>query len=98
MFNFIYLLLSADSAVPPAMNVSFWKNEEFTDLTLQAKRVYDQDARAALYEQAQVIFHEEAPWVPLAHSVVTVPVLTSVHDFVIYPTGSRVFQRVWIDQ
>ena len=96
--NFIYLLLSADSAVPPAMNVSFWKNEEFTDLTLQAKRVYDQDARAALYEQAQVIFHEEAPWVPLAHSVVTVPVLTSVHDFVIYPTGSRVFQRVWIDQ
>lgn len=96
--NFIYLLLSADSAVPPAMNVSFWKNQEFTDLTLQAKRVYDQDARAALYEQAQVIFHEEAPWVPLAHSVVTVPVLTSVHDFVIYPTGSRVFQRVWIDQ
>ncbi len=96
--NFIYLLLSADSAVPPAMNISFWRNEEFTNLTLEAKRVYDQDARAKLYEQAQVIFHEEAPWVPIAHSVVTVPVLNTVHGFVIYPTGSRVFQRVWIDQ
>lgn len=96
--NFIYLLLSADSAVPPAMNISFWKNEEFTRLTREAKAVYDQDVRAELYKQAQVIFHEEAPWVPIAHSVVTVPVRTNVHGFVIYPTGKRVFQRVWIDQ
>ena len=96
--NFIYLLLSADSAIPPAMNISFWKDREFTDLTLEAKRVYDQDARAELYEQAQVIFHDQAPWVPIAHSVVTVPVRTNVHGFMIYPTGSRVFQRVWIDQ
>jgi ABC-type transport system substrate-binding protein len=96
--NFIYLLLSADSAAVPAMNISFWRNQEFTDLTLQAKRVYDQDARAELYKQAQVIFHEEAPWVPIAHSVVTVPVRSNVKDFVIYPTGSRVFQRVWLDQ
>ncbi len=96
--NFIYLLLSADSAEIPAMNISYWRNQEFTDLTLQAKRIYDQDARAELYREAQVIFHEEAPWVPIAHSVVTVPVRTNVHNFVIYPTGSRVFQRVWIDQ
>lgn len=96
--NFIYLLLSADSAVPPAMNISFWKNEEFTDLTRRAKTIYDQEARAELYMEAQEIFHEEAPWVPIAHSVVTVPVRNYVRNFVIYPTGKRVFQRVWLDK
>ncbi|MBN2050242.1 MAG: ABC transporter substrate-binding protein [Spirochaetales bacterium] len=95
--NFLFVLLSIPAATPPAGNIAYWKNEEFTDLITQAKETFDQDVRTRLYRQAQEVFHEEAPWVTIAHSVVTVPVRSHVRDFVIYPTGKRVFQRVWLD-
>ncbi len=96
--NFLWVLLSEPAAIPPAGNIAMWKNSEFTDLCRQAKEVADQDAREALYREAQEIFHEEAPWVPIAHSVVTVPAKTNVKDFVIYPTGKRVFKHVWLEK
>ncbi len=96
--NFLFVLLSIPAAQIPAGNIAFWKNEEFNDLVVQAKETFDQDERTRLYEEAQEVFHEDAPWVTLAHSVVTVPVRNHVKDFVIYPTGKRVFQRVWIEE
>lgn len=95
--NFLWVLLSEPAAIPPAGNIAMWKNAEFTDLCRQAKTTADQDVRDSLYRQAQVVFHEEAPWVPLAHSIVTVPAKDSVKNFVIYPTGKRVFKHVWIE-
>jgi len=95
--NFLWVLLSEPAAIPPACNIAMWKNAEFTDLCRQAKEVADQATRAELYRKAQVIFHEEAPWVPIAHSVVTVPAKESVKNFVIYPTGKRVFKHVWLE-
>lgn len=93
--NFLFVLLSIPAANAGG-NIAFWRNEEFNDLIVEAKQTFDQDRRAELYMQAQEIFHEEAPWVTLAHSVVTVPVGSNVRNFVIYPTGKRVFQRVWL--
>src|SRR6056297_3203617 len=90
--NFLFVLLSIPAAEVPAGNIAFWKNKEFNDRIVQAKETFDQAERTRLYEEAQEIFHEEAPWVPIAHSVVTVPVRSHVRDFVIYPTGKRVFQ------
>lgn len=94
--NFLWVLLSESAAEKPAGNIAFWKNSEFTALCAQAKEEMDPAKRTELYEQAQVIFHEEAPWVPIAHSIVSEPMKESVMDFVLYPTGSRVFQNVWI--
>jgi len=96
--NFLWVLLSAPSAVPPAGNIAFWKNAEFTALIKEAKEIADVARRTELYRQAQVIFHEEAPWVPIAHSVVTVPARTSVKNFKISPTGTRVFKSVWLEK
>jgi ABC-type transport system substrate-binding protein len=95
--NFLFVLLSA-AAADAGGNIAFWRNDEFNELIIEAKETFDQDRREELYEQAQVLFHEDAPWVTLAHSVVTVPVRSNVRDFVIYPTGKRVFQRVWLDR
>jgi peptide/nickel transport system substrate-binding protein len=95
--NFLFVLLSA-AAADAGGNIAFWRNPQFNELIIEAKETFDQDRRTELYEEAQVIFEEDAPWVPLAHSVVTVPVRTSVRNFVIYPTGKRVFQRVWLEQ
>ncbi len=95
--NFLFVLLSIPAAEVPAGNIAFWKNVEFNDLVVEAKETFDRERRTELYRQAQVVFHDDAPWVPLAHSVVTVPVRNNVENFVIYPTGKRVFQRVWLD-
>ena len=95
--NFLWVLLSAPSAVPPAGNIAFWKNDEFTALIKEAVETTDVAKRTQLYEDAQVIFHEEAPWVPIAHSIVTVPASNAVQNFKISPTGTRVFKSVWLE-
>ncbi len=95
--NFLWVLLSAPAAELPAGNIALWKDANFTDLIKRAKETTDQAERTRLYEEAQVVFHEEAPWVPIAHSVVTVPAKDSVKDFVIYPTGKRVFKHVYLE-
>jgi peptide/nickel transport system substrate-binding protein len=96
--NFLWVLLSAPAAEVPAGNIAFWKNDEFTSLIKQAKETADQAKRTQLYEQAQVIFHEEAPWVTIAHSVVVEPMKKTVEGFVLYPTGKRYFAPVWLNQ
>ena len=96
--NFLWVLLSAPAAEPPAGNIAGWKNAEFTALIKEAKETMDQDRRTELYKQAQVIFKEEAPWLTIAHSVVSVPMKSSVQGFHIYPTGKRVFRGVWIEK
>jgi peptide/nickel transport system substrate-binding protein len=96
--NFMWVLLSAPSAVTPAAgNIAIWKNDEFTALIKEAKETADVARRTELYMDAQVVFHEEAPWVPIAHSVVTVPMTTAVQNFEISPTGTRVFKSVWLE-
>jgi ABC-type transport system substrate-binding protein len=96
--NFLFLLLSIPSAQIPAMNVSFWKDKAYNDLVVEAKETADVAKRTQLYMQAQVIFHEECPWVPIAHSVVVEPMKNSVEGFLLYPTGKRVFKDVWLNQ
>jgi dipeptide transport system substrate-binding protein len=91
--NFLYVLLSCDAAQDGA-NRARWCYEPFDDLLIQAKRTADQAARTALYEQAQVIFKEQAPWVTIAHSVVFKPVRNEVVGFKISPFGGHYFYGV----
>ena len=48
-----------------------WCNEQFDALIQKAAALTDQAERAKLYEQAQVIMHDEAPFFLIAHSVVS---------------------------
>ena len=90
--SFLYVLLSIQSTNKPAQNYAFWKNEKFNSLITQAKETVDKDKRTKLYKEAQVIFHEEAPWVPIAHSVVVEPMKKSVMDFKLSPMSKREFR------
>ncbi len=94
--NFLNVLLSSTAAEKPAGNISFWRNEEFTDLIAKAKEDSNYSSRVKYYKKAQVIFEKECPWVPIAHSLVTEPMKKTVMGFVLYPTGKRVFRKVWI--
>ena len=97
--NFLNVLLSKHAAmVKPAQNRAFWKNDEFTALIDQAKEITNIAERTKLYEQAQVIFEEEAPWKPLAHSIVVEPMLKNVHGFKLDPLGKRRFKEVWLSK
>jgi dipeptide transport system substrate-binding protein len=90
--NFLGVLLGCDAV--GNTNRARWCNKEYDDLIKQAKRITNQDERAALYAKAQEIFKREAPWVTVAHSVVFKPVRKEVKDFRIDPFGGHMFYGV----
>ena len=94
--NFMFVLLGCKAA--SGANRARWCYEPFDDLLRQAKQIDDQAQRTALYEQAQVIFKEQAPWITIAHSVVFKPVREEVVDFRIDPLGGHVFYGVDLAQ
>jgi dipeptide transport system substrate-binding protein len=91
--NFLFVLLGCEAAKNGA-NRARWCNKQFNDLLLEAKATTNKEARSKLYEQAQVIFKDEAPWITIAHSVVFVPVAQNVVDYRIDPLGGHVFYGV----
>jgi dipeptide transport system substrate-binding protein len=94
--NFMAVLLGCDGI--GGANRAQWCHQPFEDLIQKAKQVADKDERTKLYEQAQVVFKEEAPWVTIAHSVVFQPVRKEVVDFKIDPFGGNVFYGVDLKQ
>ena len=58
------------------------------------RSISDQAERTKLYEQAQVIFKEQAPWFTIAHSVQLKPVRKEVVDFKLSPFGRHTFYGV----
>jgi dipeptide transport system substrate-binding protein len=92
--NFLNVLLGCNAARPGGNNVAKWCNRDYDALVTQAKVVSDQTQRDRLYRQAQVIFKEEAPWVPLAHSVVFMATRREVVGFQMDPLGRHIFDRV----
>jgi len=93
--NFLYGLLSSDSAKPPAANIAFWENPEFDKLVKDAQTVFGKEKRAPYYLKAQEIFHEDAPWVPLAHSTIVRIYNKKLHDVPLRPNGLNSFQMIW---
>ncbi len=89
--NFMFVLLSCAAA---KSNVARWCNEDFDKLLRDAKKTSNQAERTKLYEKAQVIFKQEAPWFTVAHSVQYRPVRKEVMNFKIHPLGSHIFKYV----
>lgn len=90
--NFLYVLLGCAAA--EGANRARWCYKPFDDLLIQAKRTTDIAERTRLYEEAQVIFKEEAPWFTIAHSVVFMPMTNNVVDYKIDPFGGHIFYGV----
>ena len=68
--------------------------QPFNDLLIKAKRTPDIAERTKFYEQAQVVFKEQAPWVTVAHSVVFEPIRKEVQNYKIDPFGGHIFYGV----
>lgn len=93
--NFLYVLLDKDNAkTPDAGNIAFYKNDELHDILIKAQQSSDIAERTKLYEDAQVIIHEDAPWVPLVHSTPPIVGKKNIEGYVPHPTGSDKFTKV----
>ena len=90
--NFLAVLLGCDAV--GGANRAMWCYQPFEDLIQKAKIVSDPAERTKLYEQAQVVFKEQAPWATIAHSIVFKPVRKEVVDFKIDPFGGHIFYGV----
>ncbi|RII36908.1 ABC transporter substrate-binding protein [Pseudooceanicola sediminis] len=90
--NFLAVLLGCDGV--ENSNRAQWCYQPFEDLIQEAKVTTDTDKRTELYEQAQVVFKEQAPWATIAHSVVYMPVRPEVEGFKVHPLGSHIFTEV----
>jgi dipeptide transport system substrate-binding protein len=91
--NFFVPLLGCE-AVKGGGNNARWCNKPFEDLIIKAAQTPKQADRAKLYEQAQVIFKEEAPWITVAHSIRFDPVRTEVKGYKMDATAHHYFNNV----
>jgi dipeptide transport system substrate-binding protein len=90
--NFLSVLLGCDAV--GSSNRARWCYKPFDDLLKKAKLTADVAERTRLYEEAQLIFKEQAPWVTIAHSVVFEPMTQNVVGYKIDPFGGHIFYGV----
>ena len=90
--NFLAVLLGCDGV--GGSNRAQWCYEPYDSIVQKAKQVTDQAERTALYEEAQVIFKEQAPWATIAHSVVFMPMRKNVTGYIMDPLGGHAFHTV----
>ncbi|WP_026380903.1 ABC transporter substrate-binding protein [Afifella pfennigii] len=94
--NFLAVLLGCDGV--GGSNRAQWCHEPFEELIQEAKTKGSQEERAPLYEEAQAVFKEQAPWATIAHSVVFMPMRQNVTGYVMDPLGGHWFDGVDIEE
>nr|WP_235859917.1 ABC transporter substrate-binding protein [Tranquillimonas rosea] len=94
--NFLAVLLGCDAV--GGSNRAQWCHEPFEELIQEAKTTTDRDERTRLYEEAQVVFKEQAPWATIAHSIVFEPIRQEVQNYKIDPFGGHIFYGVELAQ
>ncbi|WP_245593391.1 ABC transporter substrate-binding protein [Azospirillum halopraeferens] len=92
--NFLHALLSCAAARPGGGNMARWCHTGFNDLIERARRTADPAERTRLYRDAQRLFRDELPWMPIAHSVVFTALRREVEGYVMNPFGLHVFKDV----
>ncbi len=93
--NFLGALLGCDTV--GISNRAAWCNKEFDKAVLDARKVADPGERVKLYETAQQIFADDAPWLTIAHTEVSVPVAKTVKNYVVDPLGHHDFEGVDVE-
>lgn len=89
--NFLYVLLDKTNSN------NAYVSEELHDILVEAQKTMDHEKRVELYNQAQEIIHEDAPWVPLVHSTPPIALKSNVKNYIPNPTGTEKLHRVWLE-
>nr|WP_255700077.1 ABC transporter substrate-binding protein [Jiella avicenniae] len=91
--DFMDTLLSC-TAAERGTNIARWCDERYDALVGEASRTSERSQRAALYGKAQRIFHDAAPWVPIASAEMLSATRAEVKSFVTSPLGFHDFAAV----
>jgi peptide/nickel transport system substrate-binding protein len=89
-----FLATFFNSANKGGGNTSFYDNPEVDDLLVQAVRVSDMEERKGLYNQAEQIVVDDAPWVFLGYQKHQVVTRADITDFQLQPTYIYYFAGV----
>lgn len=95
--TYMHLQLSCEAA-KGGFNRAEWCYAPYDKLVNDAKLTTDQKKRTKLYQKAQHIFHEQVPWVPIAHGIIYQPISRKVKNFIVDPTASVYFYGVDIEE
>jgi dipeptide transport system substrate-binding protein len=91
--SFLYTQLSCSGA-EAGSNRAFWCNKPYDDIVEKAKRISDVGQRAELYMDAQKIFKEQLPWVPVASGKAFRVTRKNVTGYVMDPLARDFFDGV----
>ena len=96
--NFMNVLYAENAcSIGTAGNVAFYNNSRVQEVLSAALQTYDTTERANYYEEAQVLLHENASHVYLAHSNQNVVFRSNVKGYVLHPTSRKFFYPVIIE-
>ncbi|MDH6574199.1 peptide/nickel transport system substrate-binding protein [Streptomyces sp. SAI-117] len=82
-------LNSAHATKTNAQNFAYYKNPEMDRLLDQALSTVDRDTQRSLYRRAQMIFHRDVPWAPIAYAGSVFGMRENVEGFAPSPIGDR---------
>ena len=88
--NFLTPLLSCEAA-KNGENYARWCNKDFEALITNARNITEPAKRAALYEQAQVIFNQDQPWINVVHPMLFTAMRKNVEGYTLSPLTNNNF-------
>lgn len=88
--NFMTPLLGCPAA-QNGENYARWCNKDFDALITKARTLTEPAERAALYEQAQVIFHQDSPWINVVHPKLFTAMRKNVEGYTLSPLTNNNF-------
>lgn len=92
----LHLFLSTDRL--ESSNRVHYSNPDFDALLVEGQQTLDQEARMAVYREAQVILLEDLPWVPLYMPITKTAVNKRVQGLQVFPTGGFLLNDAYIDE
>lgn len=91
--SFLQILLSCDS-VAYGSNVSKWCDKTYDSLVQKAQKQSNKKLAAVLYKQAQLVFQEQIPFIPLAYTYRYSAISTDVKNYYLRSFGSEKFHHL----
>ena len=91
--NFMGVLLNCAN-VASGSNISRFCHKEFDELVQKAKKMNTPAQRTPLYLKAQEIFRDQAPWVPIAHSISYRAMVKNLEGYRMSPLGTDYFHNI----
>ncbi len=89
----LFATLFSCAAREDGSNYSRWCYKPFEDLIQPARATDDHNKRIELYKQAQVVMHDQAPALIVAHSTVVRAMRKEVKGYVVDSLGKHHFEK-----